>query len=101
MRLSGRLTRFMDHTDYQVLNKRTKKNSLFLYRLKFWQEKRPYVGSLYTLLPLHFSVCRTTLKKETSGNAASGRVFFALRTLIVDPLFTRIGWRPSKVRKTG
>src|SRR5207249_11242175 len=38
MRLSGRLTRFMDHTDYQVPNKRTKKNSLFLYLLKFWQK---------------------------------------------------------------
>src|SRR5439155_6288601 len=100
MRLSGRLTRFMDHTDYQVPNKRTKKNSLFLY-FKILAGKRPYCGSLYTLLPLHFSFCRTTLKKETSGNAASGRVFFASRMLIVHPLFTRIGWRPSKVRKTG
>src|SRR5437773_3142385 len=99
MRLSGRLTRFMDHTDYQVPNNRTKKNSLFLY-FKILAGKRP-CGGLYTLLPLHFSFCRTTLKKETSGNAASGRVFFALRMLIVDPRFTRIGWRPSNVRKTG
>src|SRR5438046_8069994 len=38
MRLSGRLKRFMDHTDYQVPNNRTKKNSLFLYLLKFWQK---------------------------------------------------------------
>src|SRR5258705_5934091 len=101
MRLSGRLTRFMDHTDYQVPNKRTKKNALFLYLLKFWQESAPGGGSFYKLLPLHFSFCRTTLKKETSGNAANGRVFLALRMLIVDPLFTRIGWRPFKVRKTG
>jgi hypothetical protein len=28
MRPSDRLTRFMDNTDYQVSNKRTKKNSL-------------------------------------------------------------------------
>ncbi len=27
MRPSGRLTRFMDKTDYQISNKRTKKNS--------------------------------------------------------------------------
>src|SRR5438046_1729083 len=38
MRLSGRSKRFMDHTDDQVTNNRTKKNSLFLYLLKFWQK---------------------------------------------------------------
>src|SRR6266481_741027 len=101
MRLSGRLTRFMDHTDYQVANKRTKKKQSVFRSSKILTGKLPCGGSLYKLLPLHFSFCRTTLKKETSGNAASGRVCFALRMLIVDPLFTRVGWRPSNVRKTG
>src|SRR5260370_18050310 len=58
-------------------------------------------GKIYTLLPLHLSFCRTTLKKETSGNAASGRFFLALLIVIGDPLLTRIGGRPSRVRKTG
>src|SRR5260370_35535091 len=58
-------------------------------------------GKIYTLLPLHLSFCRTTLKKETSGNAARGRVFLALRMVIVDPRLTRIGGRPPNVRKTG
>jgi len=31
-----------------------------------------------TLLPLHFNFWRTTLKKETSGNAANGSVFYRL-----------------------
>ena len=37
-----------------------------------------------TLLPLHLSFCRTTLKNEASGNDASGRVFLALRIVTID-----------------
>src|SRR5215471_20568837 len=54
-----------------------------------------------TLLPLHLSFCRTTLKNEASGNDANGSVFFALRTVTIDPRSTRIGLRPSSVRYTG
>jgi hypothetical protein len=54
-----------------------------------------------TLLPLHLSFCRTTLKNEASGNDASGSVFFALRMVTIDPRSTWIGLRPSSVRYTG
>src|SRR6266487_6895295 len=54
-----------------------------------------------TLLPLHLSFCRTTLKNEASGNEASGSVFLALRIVTIDPRSTWIGLRPSSVRKTG
>src|SRR5437588_11710257 len=64
-------------------------SSLLLYFLFFFLMIRrpprstlfPYTtlfrSRFYTLLPLHLSFCRTTLKKETSGNAASGSVFLA------------------------
>src|SRR6266699_3295295 len=100
MRPSGRLTRFMGNTDYQVSSKRTMENNFKKY-MSSRPRKRICARRFYTLLPLHLSFCRTTLKKETSGNAASGRVFLALRMVIVDPFLTRIGGRPSKVRKTG
>src|ERR1700739_4646576 len=38
-----------------------------------------------TLLPLHLSFWRTTLKNEASGSEASGSVFFALRIVTIDP----------------
>jgi hypothetical protein len=41
-----------------------------------------------TLLPLHLSFCRTTLKNEASGNEASGSVFLALRIVTIDPRST-------------
>src|SRR5439155_9465262 len=99
MRPSGRLTRFMGNTDYQVPSKRTMENNSKKYMSA--RQQSAFARRGYTLLPLHLSFCRTTLKKETSGNAASGSVFLALRMVIVDPLLTRIGGRPSKVRKTG
>src|SRR5262245_15090385 len=52
----------------------------------------------HTLLPLHLSFCRTTLKNEASGNDASGSVFFALRTVTIDPRSTWMGRRPSSVK---
>src|SRR5215217_5056839 len=63
---------------------------------------KPLFGAaVHTLLPLHFNFCRTTLKKEASGNDASGSVFFALRIVTVDPRSTCIGLRPSSVKNTG
>ena len=59
------------------------------------------VFSGQTLLPLHFNFCRTTLKKETSGITARGKVLCALRMITVASSETRIGSRPSTVRKTG
>ncbi len=56
------------------------------------------MAGTYTLLPLHFSFWRTTLKNEASGNEASGSVFFALRMETIDPRSTWIGLRPSSVR---
>jgi len=38
---------------------------------------------VYTLLPVHLSFWRTTLKKETSGKTASSRCCFALRIVTV------------------
>ena len=61
----------------------------------------PETGADQTLLPLHLSFCRTTLKKDVSGNEASGRVFLALRTVTIDSRSTWIGLRPSSVRYTG
>src|SRR4029077_1614043 len=58
-------------------------------------------GADQTLLPLHLSFCRTTLKNEASGNDASGSVFFALRMVTIDPRCTWLGLRPSSVRYTG
>ena len=63
------------NADYQVSGERTKKkNALF--------------EAGQTLLPLHLSFCRTTLKNDASGNDASGSVFFALRTVTIDPRST-------------
>ena len=56
------------------------------------------VAADQTLLPLHLSFCRTTLKNEASGNEASGSVFLAFRIVTVDPRSTWIGLRPSSVR---
>src|SRR6266404_6423573 len=56
---------------------------------------------IQTLLPLHLSFCRTTLKNEASGNEARGSVLFAFRIVTVDSRSTWIGLRPSSVRKTG
>src|SRR5712692_3645167 len=52
----------------------------------------------YKLLPLHFNFCRTTLKNETSGITASGRLCFAFRIATSASVFKRIGSRPSTVR---
>jgi len=51
-----------------------------------------------TLLPLHLSFCRTTLKNDASGKEASGRVCLALRMVTSDPRSTWMGLRPSSVR---
>jgi len=59
------------------------------------------VAADQTLLPLHLSFCRTTLKNEASGNEASGSVFLAFRIVTIDPRSTWIGLRPSSVKKTG
>ncbi len=59
------------------------------------------VAADQTLLPLHLSFCRTTLKNEASGNEASGSVFLAFRIVTIDPRSTWIGFRPSSVKKTG
>src|SRR5207245_4418406 len=96
MRPSGLLKRFMTNLDYQFSHKPTMK-------------KKPLCVRMYgcdhlarqTLLPLHLSFCRTTLKNEGSGNEASGSVFLALRIVTIDPRSTWIGLRPSRVRKTG
>src|SRR5258705_8493925 len=61
----------------------------------------PKNGADQTLLPLHLSFCRTTLKNDASGNEASGSVFLALRMVTIDPRSTWIGLRPSSVRYTG
>src|SRR6266404_7903351 len=51
-----------------------------------------------TLLPLHFNFCRTTLKNDTSGITASGKLFSAFQIFTTDPTSTRIGSLPSTVR---
>ena len=62
---------------------------------------KPPLAVNYTLLPLHFSFCLTTLKNETFGITASGNVFFAFRISTSDPTSTCIGSRPSTLRYTG
>jgi hypothetical protein len=122
MRPSGKLKRFISNADYQVSrhytrNPETNPNlrpscvNRVTTDLKFAtararspaREARalPGNGPNQTLLPLHLSFCRTTLKNEASGSDANGRVFFALRTVTIDPRSTRIGLRPSSVRYTG
>ena len=54
--------------------------------------------AFYTLLPLHFSFCLTTLKNDTSGITASGKVRFALRIVTTESISTRIGSRPSTLK---
>src|SRR5438552_12037016 len=61
----------------------------------------PRDGVDQTLLPLHLSFWRTTLKNDASGNEANGSVFFAFRTVTIDPRSTWMGLRPSSVRYTG
>ena len=123
MRPSGKLKRFMSNSDYQVSggytrtpetnpNLRSSCVNRVTTDLKFATPKAfganqvaaataPGNGPNQTLLPLHLSFCRTTLKNEASGNDANGSVFFALRTVTIDPRSTRIGLRPSSVRYTG
>src|ERR1043166_3467577 len=115
MRPSGVLTRFMVSTDYQVRDKHTmEKEGLMrsylplvtqIVRSRFalleWAEAASCDSAAQTLLPLHLSFCRTTLKNEASGNEASGSVFLALRTVTIDPRSTWMGLRPSRVRYTG
>ena len=115
MRPSGVLTRFMVSTRYQVSDKyTTQKEALCVSYLALVTQMCVAVGLLkrveaavacgpasQTLLPLHLSFCRTTLKNEASGNDASGSVFLAFRIVTVDPRSTWIGLRPSSVRKTG
>ena len=83
------------HADYQVSTTRTKKKELRI------PSSLRHNGTLLrstaasegltpnqTLLPLHLSFCRTTLKNDASGNDASGSVLFALRTVTIDPRST-------------
>lgn len=108
IRPSGKLKRFMSNADYQVSTKRTKKKNSRSVRAEL-SKSRPvcYAGltkSGYadqTLLPLHLSFCRTTLKNDASGKEASGSVFLALRMVTIDPRSTWMGLRPSSVRYTG
>ena len=51
-----------------------------------------------TLLPLHFSFCRTTLKNDTSGITASGNVLSAFRIVTNAPASRGNGSRPSTLR---
>jgi hypothetical protein len=98
MRPSGKLKRFMSNADYQVPTKRTKKkNSPSTVAVA--SNESDWVD--HTLLPLHLSFCRTTLKNDASGNEANGSVFLALRMVTSDPRSTWIGLRPSSVRYTG
>src|SRR6266481_3331705 len=98
MRPSGKLKRFMSNPDYQVSAKRTKKKNSPPVR---WVTSNEIGRADQTLLPLHLSFCRTTLKNEASGNDASGSAFLALRMVTIDPRSTWIGLRPSMVKKTG
>ena len=109
MRPSGKLKRFMSNADYQVWTKRTKKKkSAFVWvgaaktQLALPMVAAGEIGCAdQTLLPLHLSFCLTTLKNDASGNDANGSVFFAFRTVTIDPRSTWIGLRPSSVRYTG
>ena len=83
------------NADYQVSRKRTKKKNGYPSRFQLAD------AADQTLLPLHFSFCRTTLKNEASGNEASGSVLFAFRIVTTDSRSTWIGLRPSSVRNTG
>src|SRR5215469_3826409 len=98
IRPSGKLKRFMSNAHYQVSTKRTKKKNSSSVRRAASNE----TGCAdQTLLPLHLSFCRTTLKNDASGNEANGSVLFALRTVTIDPRSTWMGLRPSSVRYTG
>ena len=108
MRPSGKLKRFMSNADYQVSTKRTKKKNSTRPPLgtmtpalieRRYRVERGYPNQ--TLLPLHLSFCRTTLKNDASGKEASGSVFLALRMVTSDPRSTWMGLRPSSVRYTG
>ncbi len=57
-----------------------------------------FTSPLQTLLPLHFNFCRTTLKNDISGNAASCNVVFDLRMATTAPVFKRTDSRPSTLR---
>src|SRR6266511_851894 len=108
IRPSGKLNRFMSNAEYQVSAKRTKEKESRLLAAgtakrcasAFNCGMRPH-GADHTLLPLHLSFCRTTLKNDASGKEASGSVFLALRMVTIDPRSTWIGLRPSSVRYTG
>jgi len=108
IRPSGKLKRFMGNADYQVSTKRTKKKNSrsfgqsCLRAGQFANAGLTKSGRVdQTLLPLHLSFCRTTLKNDASGKEASGSVFLALRMVTSDPRSTWMGLRPSSVRYTG
>ena len=108
IRPSGKLKRFMSNADYQVSTKRTKKKNLRSVRAELSKASRLLTPDEtksgcadQTLLPLHLSFCRTTLKNDASGKEASGSVFLALRMVTSDPRSTWMGLRPSNVRYTG
>jgi len=102
IRPSGKLKRFISNADYQVSTGDTKKNDSRSVRAltpALTDRRHNFPEPIaQTLLPLHLSFCRTTLKNDASGIDASGRVFFALRTLTIDPRSTWMGLRPSNVR---
>ena len=108
IRPSGKLKRFMSNADYQVSTKRTKKKNSRSFGQSCLRVGQFANAGLtksacadQTLLPLHLSFCRTTLKNDASGKEASGSVFLALRMVTSDPRSTWIGLRPSSVRYTG
>jgi hypothetical protein len=109
MRPSGKLKRFMSNADYQVSTKRTKKKNSPPVKIEAAKTQATLskiasseiVRADQTLLPLHLSFWRTTLKNDASGKEASGSVFLALRMVTIDPRSTWMGLRPSSVRYTG
>src|SRR5437667_801857 len=108
IRPSGKLKRFMSNLIIRSQPNAQRKRISRFVRVGAVKKQAGLrsVGSIthcadQTLLPLHLSFCRTTLKNDASGNEASGSVFFALRTVTIDPRSTWIGLRPSSVRYTG
>jgi|SRR5262245_32484162 len=56
------------------------------------------VPSDQIVLPLHFSFCLTTLKKETCGRTAKGSIRPERRIVTTVPNSIGLGLRPSTVR---
>ena len=97
IRPSGKLKRFMTNLIIRSRTNAQRKRIRLPLQSGHLRVTAP-PGADQTLLPLHLSFCRTTLKNEASGMEARGSVFLALRTVTIDPRSTWIGLRPSSVR---